>query len=128
MIRVKKDYSQNLTLFTVSGDVSVEEMITEVENFFSSQPTKLAMWDLLDVRGDGFAPSDVDKIISVIGKYRAARKDGKTALVASSDYAYGLSRMHKAKAEMYKLDIDYYVTRNLDDALKWLGVVKINES
>ena len=123
MIRVSIDPSQNLTLFTVSGEISADELIAEVKKFYSTKPTTLAMWDLLDAKGETFTPGDVDRIISVISKYRAARKGGRTALVASSDYTYGMSRIHKAKAEMLKIDVEYYVTRSIDDALRWLGVV-----
>ncbi len=124
MIRVSKDYSQNFTMFIGTGDISVEEVVDSVVTFYTSEPTKMALWNLLEARGDTFTPEDIDSVVYVIRKHCGSRKDGKSVIVASSDYVYGMARMYKATSEVRKIHVEYHVTRSVDEGLRWLGVTK----
>ncbi len=124
MIRISKDCSQDFTMFTGTGDVTVEEMVEAVVTFYTSEPTKLALWNFLEARGLSFSPDDIDRVISIISKYCDQRKGGRSAIVASSDYVYGMARMYKAKSEVRKIHIEYHVTRSVEEASRWLGVTK----
>ncbi len=122
MIRISKDHSQDMTLFTVTGETTVEEIIDAVTSFYSSEPTRLLLLNFLEAKGSSFTPDDIDKIISIVSRYAYKRKGGKTALVAASDHVYGMSRMFKAKSEVKKIQLEVHVTRTMEEALHWLDV------
>ncbi len=122
MIQVTIDTQQDYTQFIVSGEVSIDDLIDAVKTYYSSDPTRLLLWSFPDVQRGGFTPADIDRLISLVALYSEKRPGGKTALVASGDYAYGLSRMHAAKAEVRKIPVEYFVSRQIEKALDWLGV------
>ncbi len=122
MISITKDRSKDLTRLTVTEEFVPSEMIDATEKFYATEPTQLAMWNLLEAKGNSFTSEDIDRILVVIRKYADKRIGGKTVLVVSSDYAYGMSRIHEAKAENTGIKIDYHVTRSVSRALKWLGI------
>ena len=122
MIRISKDLSKELTVFTATDEMVAHDMIEAIETFYSTEPTRFVIWDLIEARGSSFTSEDIDRIIRIISKHANKRIEGKTVLVVTSDFAYGMSRMYKTKAEHSKIRIDYHVTRSMEDALKWLGI------
>lgn len=121
MIDISKDHKKELTVLTVKGELTASKMIQAIEEFYKTGPTKYALWDLLKAEGTSFTTHDIENIISVILRYENQRKNGKTVLVVSRDYEYGMSRIHIAKAELRHLSIKYHVTRSLEEAMEWLG-------
>ena len=51
----------------------------------------------------------------------------KTALVASQNAEYGLSRMYQLLGEFEGVSWDVEVCRSVDDAYAWLGLPKDND-
>ncbi|MBN2426467.1 MAG: hypothetical protein JXR46_06285 [Calditrichaceae bacterium] len=122
MIDISKDHKKDLTILTVKGELTAPKMIQAIEEFYKKGPTKYALWNLLKAKGASFTTYDIENIIAVILRHENQRKNGKTVLVVSRDYEYGMSRIHIAKAELRHLSIKYHVTRSMDEAMEWLGV------
>ena len=122
MIDIHVDPLNDLTVKTVIGKFSANELIEVIEEFYFTQPTKYVIWDFIEADGTQISPQDIETINQTISKYSHKRIGGKTALVVSRDYGFGMSRMHKATAENHGINIKYYVTRNMEDARKWIGV------
>jgi hypothetical protein len=122
LIRISKDLSKELTLFTGTNELVANDMIEVIEKLYSTEPTKFVIWDLTEANGNSFTTEDLDRIIEVAGKYSHKRIGGKTVIVASSVFVYGMSRMYQAKAEHSQVKIDYHVTRTMEEALEWLGI------
>ena len=121
MIDIHVDLLNDLTVKTVTGKFSADEMIEVIENFYITQPTKYVIWDFIEADGTQISSNDIETINHTISKYSYKRIGGKTALVVSRDYGFGMSRMHQASAENHGINIKYYITRNMEDARRWIG-------
>jgi len=121
MIDVHADLLNDLTVKTVIGKFSADEMIDVIEDFYAAQPTKNVIWDFILADGTQISPNDIEIINQTISKYSFKRIGGKTALVVSGDYGFGMSRIHQASAENHGINIKYYITRDIEDAMRWIG-------
>ena len=54
--------------------------------------------------------------------YTKKRAGGKTAIVGKFDVDFGLARMYEAYADYEKIQIEYKVFHQLDEAIKWLEI------
>lgn len=122
MIDIHVDMVNDLTVKTVTGKVSTHEMIGVIEKFYSDQPTKYVIWNFMEADGTQISPKDIETINRTISKHSYKRIGGKTALVVSRDYAYGMSRLHQVSAENHGINITYYITRNMEDAVRWISL------
>ena len=121
MIDIHVDFLTDLTVKTVIGKFSADEVIDAIEGFYTAQPTKNVIWDFIMADGTQISPEDIEIINQMISKYSYKRIGGKTALVVSRDYGFGMSRMHKASAESHGINIKYYITQDMEDAKNWMG-------
>ncbi|NNF98619.1 MAG: hypothetical protein HKM93_04520 [Desulfobacteraceae bacterium] len=122
MISTSYDVSKALTVFKATGEITVQEIIQAIETFYAETPTKLTLWDLRHAENNTVSSEDIDRIIEIIRRHSDEREGGKSALVVSRDFAFGMSRMHIAKTEISKINISYYVTRSIPEAMEWLGL------
>lgn len=97
-------------------------MIEVIEKLYSTEPTRFVIWDLTKANGNYFKSEDIDRVIEAATKHSSKRIGGKTVLVASSVFAYGMSRMYQSKAEHSQINIAYHVTHTMEEALTWLGI------
>jgi hypothetical protein len=121
MIDIHIDMGNDLTVKTVTGKVSVDELIDVAEKFYSDQPTRYVIWNLIEADGTQISPRDIETLNQTISKHSYKRIGGKTALVVSRDYGFGMSRMYQANAENHGINIKYYITRDMDDAMRWIN-------
>ena len=121
MIDIHVDFLNDLTVKTVIGRFSADEVIDVIEDFYTTQPTKNVIWDFIMADGTQISPNDIEIINQTISKYSFKRIGGKTALVVSGDYGFGMTRMHQASAENHGINIRYYITRDMEDAMRWIG-------
>jgi hypothetical protein len=122
LIGISKDLSKDLTVFTATGEILANDMIEVIEKLYSTEPTRFVIWDLTEANGNYFKSEDIDRVIEVATKHSSKRDGGKTVLVASSVFAYGMSRMYQAKVEHTQTKIEYHVTNTMEEALRWLEI------
>jgi hypothetical protein len=82
-----------------------------------------ALWDVRQAKLTNLKSSDMESITALIGQYThrfEERKGGKSAVVASSDLQYGLSRVLGAFYEIEDFPIQLQTFRQIDEAMKWL--------
>ncbi|MDJ0912539.1 MAG: hypothetical protein QNI95_03160 [Desulfobacterales bacterium] len=118
------DKSRNLTIKTVKGKMSASEIKTAISEFWESELTLNALWDLSRASVLPITPQDVADITSHVNTYKErfeGRKGGKTAIVASDDLGYGMSRMFQTHGEGKDYPFQMEVFRTKSDALKWIG-------
>jgi hypothetical protein len=92
------DSSRNLIRFNVTGYLDVDEVINTVQEAMLQIDRSRPLYDLWDMSAmmalDGEA-EDIERLAhrwAAIGPVR--RPPGKTALVASTSYQYGVARMY----------------------------------
>ncbi len=119
-IETSIDYQLDLTVHTVSGDLTSQEILDKLEIYYQGRPTTLILWDLTNATWSGIATDELYELVRKAKKY--SRKGGKTALVFSKDIDFGIGRMLEAFAEMEAYDYEFGSFRNRKDAKEWLDI------
>ena len=118
---IKKIDSENdMTVFTVIGKVTTNELVAAISDFYENSVTSNILWDLIKSDLSEIRSSDVELITNLSVKYAEKRSSGKTAIVGSDDLTFGLSRMYEITKEIVKLPFETQAFRDIDKAFKWL--------
>lgn len=121
-IEVTYDPQNDLTVFSLKGKTSVDEIIEKARDAYYNKPTQLVLWD-----GTGGSVShntydDFERIAKELKHFMGKRKRGRTALVGVLDAEFGMGRMYEAFAEAEGLPIEYKTFKSIEKAKKWLGL------
>ena len=117
-IETSIDYQLDLTVHTVSGNVTAQEILDKLDIYYQDKPTSLILWDFTNATWSGISSNELHKTVVKAKKY--SRPGGKTALVFSKDSDFGIGRMLEALAEIEDYDYEFRSFRRLKDAYKWL--------
>jgi len=117
------DSQGDLSVFTVNGELTADEIIERVEEYYTKHPTKLVLWIMGDVDLSAITREGIERIIQTAKKNTGKRKEGKTAIVGSKDIEYGLARMYEAYTGLENLPYEYKIFKNVDEAKEWLGIL-----
>ena len=117
------DSQNDLSVFTVNGDLTADEVIERVEEYYTRHPTKLVLWIMGDVDLSAMTSEGIERIIQIAKKNTGKRKEGKTAIVGSKDIEYGLGRMYEAYTGLENLPYEYKIFKDANEAKEWLGVL-----
>lgn len=121
-IRTTRVESQNLTVFTVTGDVTGKELIDATTAYLTGQATLHTLWDCTSAGTVEISSDDIEEIVENAKRLGGARKGGKTAWVWSEQFGYGLSRMATIKADLRAVPFEARVFHTIAEAKSWLGV------
>ena len=116
------DSQNDLSVFTVNGQLTADEIIERVEEFYTKHPTKLVLWIMGDVDLSAITSEGIERIIRIAKQNTGKRQEGKTAIVGAKDVEYGLARMYEAHTGFENLPNEYKVFKDVDEAKEWLGV------
>jgi hypothetical protein len=116
------DRCKDLTVFTLSGEVSFQEFMSVLNDYGRQGPTFLELYDLRLIGGERLTTGEMNSLADFLSKHPDLRAPGnKTAIVVSEDIDYGFSRMISILTEdttVYNIE----VFRDIDEAWKWLAV------
>lgn len=115
------DRERDLTVQTVKGEVTVKEVLNALAAYYASEPTKYILWDFSEAAVERLTASDVRTIAQATPQYAARRAGGKTALVFSAAFAYGLGRMFEQTLDVSGAPVDHMSFRDRASALEWLA-------
>ena len=117
--------SRQLTMFTVVGEVYFNELIKAVESFLKGQPTHDVLWDFREAIPKGlFRLADISKMAKFAKDHGELRGSGKTALVASSSFSFGLISLYERITIIEGHPQTVGAFRSMDQAITWLGLEK----
>lgn len=119
-VETTRDDEKGLTTHVVKGPISEAEMYRALEAFYRGEPTRLTLWDLSQSELVHITREMLRQFIRRAAKLGAARKGGRTAIVAPEDAQYGLGRMSEVYAEIEGAPFSLRVFRSREDALAWL--------
>jgi hypothetical protein len=119
-MKIKKVVEDNLTIFTVSGAVSAEEIVTKAAEDMAAPLTKDSMWDFSEASSAKLTTAAIEKIAQSLTSHAAHLEGGKVALVGSKMVNIGLGKMFKVFATLAGLPHTYRVFRNAEQAIAWL--------
>ena len=118
-IETSIDYRLDLTVHTVFGDLTSQEILDKLETYYQGRPTTLILWDFTNATWSGISSNELHNTVMKAKKY--SRPGGKTALVFSKDADFGIGRMLEALAAIEDYDYKFGSFRSIKDAEKWLG-------
>jgi len=112
----------SLLIATVTGDITANELIAVVLEYYPNDNVKDVIWDLThgsmkSISKDGFSKIAKTTKMVVAG---GARRSGKTVFVGGVDREYVLSSIYKAIAEVTGVPIKYKVFMTIEEARNWL--------
>jgi hypothetical protein len=114
------DSNRQLTIHTITGEVSPEEISNKIITYSESGPTDFVLWDFSKAELNNIKSNHIETFISLTKQYSSYRRGGKTALVFSSDLGFGLGREFDTYIDLAESNIPYVTFRNRELALKWL--------
>lgn len=98
----------------------MDDIVDSITSFYENGKTNNSLWDLRDAVVTNFPSEGPRQISQVAALYKQQRAGGKTAIVASRDVVYGISRMHQAYMADFPWELKVF--RSIKDACSWLGV------
>ena len=119
-IETSIDYQLDLTVHTVSGDLTSQEILDKLETYYQGRPTQLILWDFINTTWSGITNEELQELVRKAKKH--SRKGGKTAFVLSTNIDFGIGRMIETYAEIERYDYEFCNFRDRKDAEKWLGI------
>jgi hypothetical protein len=119
-MQIQKAVEGGLTIFTVSGVVSAEEVIAAAAADMAAPQTRDSMWDFTQASSVKLTTAAVEKIAENLIPHAAHIDGGKVALVGSGAIQVGLGKVYKAFAALAGLPYEYRVFRKRVRAEAWL--------
>jgi hypothetical protein len=122
-IVIHKDRSKDLIIYVCTGQVSVDEILTAAQEYFSGEVTKDVLWDFAEADVDIRQPH-IDKLIvylrTVPPEQLEKRRGGRVAIVAPIEYVVGVMEQFKGWAEMVDAPFEFQMFYDAEEALAWL--------
>jgi hypothetical protein len=112
--------SSNLTVFTLSGQVSFAELTDALGRYGEEGPTMNELYDIRELQGRRLSKAEIERLVGYVNRYAHRRRTiSKTAIVIKEDIDFGISRMIAMLSEgsvPYRID----VFRSMEKAMEWL--------
>ena len=123
--RIDKDYET--VYLTLKGEVTAEEIMDILGEVFESEDYQPHFSGISDLRGLHWESnqSDLRKLVQFILKYRGRIGRHRSAIVVSSERAFGMSRMFEVFSEQTPIRVRVF--RDYDEALGWARGGPANE-
>ena len=114
------DRAKNLTTLTLTGQVTLAEMVDALNSYGKSGVTLNELYDVRDLAGERITSQDVEAVVGYFKQYGGARpENSKTAVLVSEVLDYGISRMIQIFTEgevPFKIEI----FKTMEEAMAWL--------
>jgi hypothetical protein len=122
-IVTQKDQSKDLITYVCKGQISVDEILTEAQEYFSGEVTKDVLWDFAEANVDIRQPQ-IDKLMiylrTVPPEEVEKRRGGRVAIVAPKEYVVGVMEQFKGWSEMVDAPFVFQMFYDAEEALAWL--------
>jgi hypothetical protein len=120
-VEYESDPYLDLTIATIKGTPTLDEILSAVESFYSNQPTKKVIWDWTESDPSRLTAFDVELLAGFPARYTDLREGGKTAMVAPDNLSFGISRMFQTFGQMNGLPFTVRVFHSIGDAFLWIA-------
>jgi hypothetical protein len=122
MAKITKSYESDidLTIFTVVGETTFDEVWDQSRAFLSGKLSKLVLWDFTSGTAKNLSNQEIDLIAKRGRKISPMIEGGKGAILAPRDIDYGLARDFQALSKFENFPIEIEIFRDMNDAKKWL--------
>jgi hypothetical protein len=115
------DKKASVMIHTLTGEMTFEEIKSSYEAILSHpdfQENMNSIWNIRDADASKFDSQDVIKIARYFETQTKNRAEYKTAVIISSAFEHGLSKMYQVAAADLPAKIGIF--NNLEEAKKWV--------
>lgn len=126
-IQTTVDKERNLTVHTLTGVVTYDEIVKTLESFYrgKGQPENV-LWDGRGASISNLSHEQLKELAVFTKKFKKLGipvKGGKRALVARSDVDFGLARVINSLKDALAGDLPFEVRtfRTVEEAIEWLS-------
>ncbi len=122
MATITKSYEshKDLTIFTVVGETSFDEIWVQTRVLYEGVPAKLVLWDFTSGTVGNISSEEVRSIAHKGGQISSKIEGGKGAIFVPKDLDYGMARVFKVFCEEGNFPVEVEVFRDEAAAIKWL--------
>lgn len=126
MAKISKKYEPDidLTVFSVVGAATFEEIWEQTRIFLNDKPTRLVLWDFTEGTVALISSEEAERIAALGSNIRPNIKGGKAAFLAPKDIDFGISRMFQVFSEIKNFTFEIEVFRDMSTAQEWLELVQ----
>ena len=117
---------ENLTIHTVSGLASEEDMYRALAGDGNRETTAFVLWDMSRAEVAHVTSDILRRFIRKATELGEARQGGRTAVVAPEDLQFGLARMSEVFSEEESSPFGFRAFRTRAEALLWLQTGKVD--
>ena len=122
-IVTRKDPLKDLLTHVCKGQISVDEILTAAQEYFSGEVIKNVLWDFAEAEVDMRQPQ-IDKLMVYLrGLPREEvekRRGSRVAIVAPKEYVVGIMEQFKGWSEMSDAPFEFQMFYDVEEALTWL--------
>ncbi|REJ82784.1 MAG: hypothetical protein DWQ36_05825 [Acidobacteria bacterium] len=111
-----------VTVKEVVGSPSVRQFVEAVDEIYQDRPTIMVVWDFTHGSPGELRSEDLRRIAGHVRRSAALRANGRTAMIAPGDLAYGMGRVLEVLRELEELPLEFRVFRTATEAAEWLGI------
>ena len=120
MIDTRINRTENLTIHSCSGKVTISDIYKAIEKFYKGTPTENIIWDFSESDLTDVKFHEIRTLAEKVKKIAHSREGGKTAIVAKKDADYGLSRVYQTFSEIAQQIASISVFKDLSSAEHWI--------
>jgi len=106
------------------GSISDSDLLSSYKQLFENEKFKPGFHEIVDMRNaemDRVTSDGMGRLASMVERNLSGKCEGfKTAVIAPENLPFGLSRVYEAVSSQSPEDV--MVFRELNSALKWIGV------
>jgi hypothetical protein len=119
-VECRIDAEAGIVHTTVSGEIGASDIIAALEELFRHPDYRPGLIGLADLRSYTWRSemSDIRRVAQFMIANGKKIGRSRTAIVVSSDYSYGMSRMYEAFAAASPIEVKIF--RDMDEAVAWL--------
>ena len=103
------DGAQDLTVFNLTGQVTLSELIDTLDAYGKSDPTFYEIYDAREVDGDRLTAAEIQKLAVYLKSHADRRALGsKIDVIVSNDIDFGIPRMISSLIDQevpYKMEV-----------------------
>ena len=121
-IKVDKDDSKQLTVFTVTGELNFENLLAYMKAYNEDFAlTKNCVWDFRPATGgEVISENQLGYFASIMKQYAFETPVSKMGFVIEGDLGFGLARMLSTFEALYDVTLDAKAFLSMAEAVTWL--------
>jgi hypothetical protein len=120
-VKTKTVRDIQLTIHTVTGEPSFDEIMDAFKLFYEKHPTKNSLLDVRSASLVRLSNKAVQFFVDYCLWHGEVRAGGKMALVVSKELDDGMLKISEAFGDSSTFPISTKVFRSMDEAIKWFG-------